>query len=403
MPVFEWVGRNQQGDVKKGILSAPSTEQLRALVRKDGFFLTHAAERAGVPAHAHHHGLHRRVKRGQIGIFTRQLSTMINSGLPLVQSLDALSTQLENATLREITAAMKEKIEGGARFAETLQDYPNCFDELYVNLVVAGEEGGMLDTVLMRLAHYIEKTEKLRRKVKTALIYPSSIVVVAIGVVLVLLLFVIPVFERMFAGFGKTLPLPTQIVIGLSTFVKAGIFYIAAAVAAGAYALKKYYGTDNGRRTIDRLVLKIPVIGLLLQKASVARVTRTLGTLLTSGVSILESLTIVAKTAGNRIIEESLITARADISSGKSMSEPLKESAVFPPMTIQMIQVGEATGALDTMLNKIADFYEEDVDNMVTNLTSLLEPAIMVVLGVVLGGLIVAMYLPIFQLGTVVG
>ena len=402
MPVFEWEGRNQQGDVKKGILSAPSTEQLRALVRKDGIFLTHAAKRAGVPAKSHH-GLHRRVKRAQIGIFTRQLSTMINSGLPLVQSLEALSSQLENATLRGITAAMKEKIEGGARFAETLQDYPNCFDELYVNLVVAGEEGGMLDTVRMRLAHYIEKTEKLRRKVKTALIYPSSIIVVAVGVVLVLLLFVIPVFQRMFAGFGKALPLPTQIVIGLSAFVRASIFYIAAAVAAGAFALKKYYGTDNGRRRIDRLVLKIPVIGILLQKASVARVTRTLGTLLTSGVSILESLTIVAKTAGNRIIEESLITARADISSGKSISDPLKESAVFPPMTIQMIQVGEATGALDTMLNKIADFYEEDVDNMVTNLTSLLEPAIMVVLGVVLGGLIIAMYLPIFQLGTVVG
>ena len=391
-----------QGDVKKGILSAPSTEQLRALVRKDGIFLTHAAEKAAVAAESHH-GLHRKVKRTQIAIFTRQLSIMINSGLPLVQSLDALSTQLENATLRGITAAMKERIEGGARFAETLQDYPNCFDDLYVNLVVAGEEGGMLDTVLMRLAHYIEKTEKLRKKVKTALIYPSSIVVVAIGVVLVLLLFVIPVFEHMFSGFGKTLPVPTQIVIGLSTFVKAGIFYIAAAAAAGAFALKKYYGTDNGRRTIDRLVLKIPVLGPLLQKASVARVTRTLGTLLTSGVSILESLTIVAKTAGNRIIEESLITARADICSGKSISEPLKESAVFPPMTIQMIQVGEATGALDTMLNKIADFYEEDVDNMVTNLTSLLEPAIMVVLGVVLGGLIVAMYLPIFQLGTVVG
>jgi type IV pilus assembly protein PilC len=402
MPVFEWVGRNQQGDVKKGILSAPSTEQLRALVRKDGFFLTHAAERAGVPANAHH-GLHRRVKRGQIGIFTRQLSTMINSGLPLVQSLDALSTQLENATLRGITAEMKEKIEGGARFAETLQDYPHCFDDLYVNLVVAGEEGGMLDTVLMRLAHYIEKTEKLARKVKTALIYPSSIVVVAIAVVLVLLLFVIPVFEHMFASFGKALPLPTQIVIGLSKFVKAGIFYMAAAAAAGAFALRKYYGTDHGRITIDRLVLRVPIIGRLLQKASVARVTRTLSTLLTSGVSILESLTIVAKTAGNRIIEESLVKARADISVGKTMSDPLKESGVFPPMTIQMIQVGEATGSLDTMLNKIADFYEEDVDNMVTNLTSLLEPAIMVVLGVVLGGLIVAMYLPIFQLGTVVG
>ena len=373
MPVFEWEGRSQQGDFKKGILSAPSIEQLRALVRKDGIFLTHADERAGAPATAKH-SVHRRVKRTQIGVFTRQLATMISSGMPLVQSLDALSTQLENAALRGITAAMKERIEGGARFAETLQDYPNCFDELYVNLVVAGEEGGMLDSVLMRLANYIEKTEKLRRKVKTALIYPSSIVVVAIGVVLVLLLFVIPVFERMFAGFGKALPVPTQIVIGLSEFVKAGIFYMAGAAALGAFALKKYYGTDTGRRTIDRLVLKIPVIGRLLQKASVARVTRTLATLLTSGVSILESLTIVAKTAGNRIIEDALVTARSDISVGKSISDPLKESGVFPPMTIQMIQVGEATGALDTMLNKIADFYEEDVDNMVTNLTSLLSP-----------------------------
>ncbi len=402
MPVFEWEGRTPQGDFKNGVLSAPSPEQLRALVRKDGIFLTRSEERAGTPARAKH-GLKRKVSRSQIGIFTRQLSTMISSGLPLVQSLDALSTQLENATLREITEAMKEKIESGARFAETLQDYPNCFDELYVNLVVAGEEGGMLDTVLMRLAHYIEKTEKLRRRVKTALIYPASIIVVAIGVVLILLLFVIPVFEHMFAGFGKALPLPTQMVIALSTFVKAAILYIAAAAAAGAIGLKKYYGTDNGRRSIDRLVLRVPIIGRLLQKASVARVTRTLSTLLTSGVSILESLTIVAKTAGNRIIEDALVTARADISVGKSMSEPLRESTVFPPMTIQMIQVGEATGALDNMLNKIADFYEEDVDNMVTNLTSLMEPAIMVVLGVVLGGLIVAMYLPIFQLGTVVG
>lgn len=235
MPVFEWVGRDQQGDLKKGILSARSSEELRALVRKEGIFLTNADERASVPARAKH-GTRKRVKRVQIGIFTRQLSTMISSGLPLVQSLDALSSQLENATLRGITAEMKEKIEGGARFAETLQDYPHCFDDLYVNLVVAGEEGGMLDTVLMRLAHYIEKTEKLARKVKTALIYPSSIVVVAVAVVLVLLLFVIPVFEHMFASFGKALPLPTQIVIGLSKLVKAGIFYMAAAAAAGLLA-----------------------------------------------------------------------------------------------------------------------------------------------------------------------
>jgi type IV pilus assembly protein PilC len=402
MAVFEWEGRSQQGDLKKGILNADSVEHLRSLVRRDGVFLTKAGEKAEEKAGA---GLRpgKKVKRTLIGIFTRQLATMINSGLPLVQSLDALSHQLENASLRAMTGVMKEKIEGGARFAEAMQDFPNCFDELYVSLVVAGEEGGMLDTILVRLANYIDKTEKLKKKVKTALIYPSSIVVVAVGVVLILLLFVIPVFERMFASFGKALPLPTQIVIGVSNLVKAGILYFVAAAVVGAFALRRYYKTDGGRRTIDKLVLKIPIIGVLLQKASVARVTRTLATLLTSGVSILESLTIVARTAGNRVIEDSLVRARADISEGRSISDPLKESMVFPPMTIQMIQVGEATGALDTMLNKIADFYEEDVDNLVSNLTSLLEPVIMIVLGVILGALIIAMYLPIFQLGSVVG
>jgi type IV pilus assembly protein PilC len=402
VPVFEWEGRSQGGDFKKGVLGAPSVEHLRALVRKDGVFLTRASKRADVAAKSKSK-TGKRVNRSQIGILTRQLSVMIASGLPLVQSLEGLSTQLENASLRGITAEMKTKIEGGARFAETLGFYPKCFDELYVSLVVAGEEGGMLDTILARLANYIEKTEKLRRKVKTALIYPSSIVVVAVGVVIVLLVFVIPVFERMFTSFGRTLPVPTQIVIGLSKLVKSGILYMAAGAAAAAFLLRQYYRTDGGRKTVDRLILKVPVIGRILQKASVARVTRTLSTLISSGVSILEALTIVAKTAGNKIIEDALFRARADISEGRSISEPLRESGVFPAMAVQMVQVGEATGALDNMLNKVADFYEEDVDNMVTNLTSLLEPAIMIVLGVVLGGLIVAMYLPIFQLGNVVG
>lgn len=402
MPVFEWEGRSQGGDFKKGVLGAPSVEHLRALVRKDGVFLTGASKRADAVAKSKSK-TGKRVNRSQIGILTRQLSVMIASGLPLVQSLEGLSTQLENASLRGITAEMKTKIEGGARFAETLGFYPKCFDELYVSLVVAGEEGGMLDTILARLANYIEKTEKLRRKVKTALIYPSSIVVVAVGVVIVLLVFVIPVFERMFTSFGRTLPVPTQIVIGLSKLVKSGILYMAAGAAAAAFLLRQYYRTDGGRKTVDRLILKVPVIGCILQKASVARVTRTLSTLISSGVSILEALTIVAKTAGNKIIEDALFRARADISEGRSISEPLRESGVFPAMAVQMVQVGEATGALDNMLNKVADFYEEDVDNMVTNLTSLLEPAIMIVLGVVLGGLIVAMYLPIFQLGNVVG
>ncbi len=403
MPVFEWEGRNMRGETKKGSSPADSQEELRTTLRRDGVILVKASvkkERGGGGGKT---SLNKKVKKVEVGIFTRQLSTMITSGLPLVQSLDILSSQLENATFRAITKNMKEKIEGGSRFAETLRDYPKCFDDLYVSLVVAGEEGGMLDTVLIRLANYIEKSEKLKKKVKTALIYPAAIVIVAIGVVLVLLLFVIPVFEGLFTSFGKALPAPTQFVINVSKFIKATIWYLIAGTVGGIFLLRRYYRTEQGNRVIDRLMLKIPVLGLLLQKASVARVTRTLSTLLSSGVSILESLSIVAKTAGNKIIEDALFTARADISEGRSISDPLKESGVFPPMTVQMIQVGESTGALDSMLNKIADFYEEDVDHLVANLTSLLEPVLMIFLGIVLGGLVIAMYLPIFQLGSVVG
>jgi type IV pilus assembly protein PilC len=402
MPVFEWEGKSLGGEMKKGVQTSDSLDQLRASVRKDGVILIKASvkkeEKAAPKARRG-----KKVKQAQVGIFTRQLATMITSGLPLVQSLDILSNQLEGQTFRAMTRTIKEKIESGSRFAETLRDYPNTFDDLYVSLIVAGEEGGMLDSILGRLSSYIEKSEKLKKKVKSAMIYPSAIVVVAIGVVLVLLLFVIPVFEGMFSSFGKALPLPTQVAISLSKFVKNYILYTIPVVVALIYIFRRYYKTDNGRRTVDRLTMKIPVVGVLLQKAAVARVTRTLATLLTSGVSILESLTIVAKTAGNRIIEEALIIARTDISEGRSISDPLKESGVFPPMTVQMIQIGESTGALDSMLNKIADFYEEDVDTMVGNLTSLIEPVLMVFLGIVLGALVIAMYLPIFQLGSVVG
>jgi type IV pilus assembly protein PilC len=402
MPVFEWEGKSLNGETKKGMQNSESLDQLRASIRRDGVILIKAIEKKEQRA-APKASRGKKVKPAQVGIFTRQLSTMITSGLPLVQSLDILANQLENATFRAITRTIKEKIEAGARFAETLREFPNTFDELYVSLVVAGEEGGMLDSILNRLSTYIEKSERLKKKVKSAMIYPSAIVVVAIGVVLVLLLFVIPVFEQMFADFGKALPLPTQIAVNLSRFVKGYILYAIPVVIALAFVFRRYYKTDNGRRTIDRLSMKIPVIGVLLQKAAVARVTRTLATLLTSGVSILESLAIVAKTAGNRIIEEALVIARTEISEGRSISDPLKESGVFPPMTIQMIQIGESTGALDSMLNKIADFYEEDVDTMVGNLTALIEPVLMVFLGIVLGALVIAMYLPIFQMGSVVG
>lgn len=387
--------------MKYGSLAADSEHELRAAVRRDGIILVKSKEKR--EEKGRRFSTRKKVKQATIGVFTRQLATMITSGLPLVQSLDALSQQLEDGNLRAIVRNIRQKIEEGVRFADALRDYPKCFDDLYVNLILAGEEGGTLDAVLMRITTYIEKTEKLKKKVKSALIYPASIVSVAIAVVMVLLVFVIPVFEGMFTSFGRALPAPTQLVIDLSKFVKSTIHFMILAAIVGAFLLRRYYKTEVGARQLDRLMLRIPVLGLLLKKASLARVTRTLATLLSSGVTILESLAIVAKTAGNKIIEDTLFTARIHISEGRSISDPLKESGVFPPMVVQMIQVGESTGALDNMLNKIADFYEEDVDNTVTNLTALLEPALMVFLGIVLGGLIVAMYLPIFQLGTVIG
>ncbi|HUJ91034.1 MAG TPA: type II secretion system F family protein, partial [Syntrophorhabdales bacterium] len=398
---FEWEGRTVKGEVKYGALTAGSELELRTLVRREGIILVKSKEKK--EEKTGRYSLRKKVKQAHIGVFTRQLATMITSGLPLVQSLEALSQQLDDGNLRLIVKNIKQKIEEGVRFADALRDYPKCFDDLYINLILAGEEGGNLESVLMRIASYIEKTEKLKKKVKSALIYPASIITVAIAVVMILLLFVIPVFEGMFSSFGKALPAPTQMVINLSKFVKSSIHFIIAGVIVGVFLLRRYYRTDVGARQLDALLLRVPVLGLLLKKASLARVTRTLSTLLSSGIAILESLVIVAKTAGNKVIEEALVTARTHISQGRSISEPLKESGVFPPMVIQMIQVGETTGALDAMLNKVADFYEDDVDEAVTNLTALLEPALMVFLGIVLGGLIVAMYLPIFQLGSVVG
>ena len=401
MPNYEWEGRTLRGELKKGTQKADSDVQLRAALRKEGVIVTKVAERQ--EQKKGRFNPKKKVKKLAIGIWTRQLSTMITSGLPLVQSLDLLSQQLEDPTLGGVTRTIKERIEEGSRFADALKEFPQCFDELYVNLVIAGEEGGMIDAVLTRLAVYIEKSEKLKKKVKSALIYPISIVFVAICVVLVLLLFVIPVFEGLFSSFGKALPVPTQIVIKISKIVKGGILYMFALLGVGVWLFRRYYRTDVGERQVDALTLKMPLFGPLIKKASVARITRTLATLLSSGVSILESLTIVARIAGNRVIEECLITARTSISEGRSISEPLKESGIFPPMMVQMIQVGESTGALDSMLTRVADFYEEEVDNTVTDLMSLMEPMIMVFLGIVLGGLIIAMYLPIFQLGSAVG
>ena len=400
MATFEWEGRTLRGEVRTGFSKADSPQALRTDLRRDGVILIKFSEGKGAQAGK---GRKRKVKTLSVVLFTRQLATMISSGLPLVQSLDILADQIEDKGLKAIVGEIKEKIEGGSSFADALKDYPNCFDALYVNLIVAGEEGGTLDTVLIRLAIYMEKTAKLVKKVKSAMIYPISIIVVAFAVVLILLIFVIPVFDKMFKDMGASLPAPTEFVIVVSKFVKSTVHFLIALLIIVIFLFRRHYKTERGRRQVDRIILRIPLFGVLAIKASVARVTRTLATLLSSGVAILDSLMIVARVAGNKIVEDALVNARTRISEGKSMSEPLEQSGIFPPMVVQMVQVGESTGALDNMLNKIADFYEDDVDTMVTNLTALMEPMIMIFLGIVLGGLIIAMYLPIFKLGTVVG
>jgi type IV pilus assembly protein PilC len=336
-------------------------------------------------------------------VFTRQFATMIDAGLPLVQCLEILASQQDNKVLKKTLTEIRESVEGGSTFAAALKQHPKVFSSLYANMVEAGEAGGILDTILNRLAQYMEKAMSLKKKIKSAMIYPSTIVTVAVLVVIFLLVFVIPTFKAMFEGFGATLPLPTQIVLELSRIVRAYILVGVAGIVGGLVALRWWYGTASGRTTVDRLLLRLPVVGILIRKVAVAKFTRTLGTLISSGVSILDALDITARTAGNRIVEIAVLRTRASISEGKTLAEPLRDSGVFPPMVVQMIAVGEQTGALDAMLGKIADFYDEEVDTAVGNLTALLEPMLMVFLGVVIGGVVIAMYMPIFKLIQVVG
>jgi type IV pilus assembly protein PilC len=343
------------------------------------------------------------VKQRAIAVFTRQLATMIDAGLPLVQSLEILSSQQESKLFKNILKEIREDVEEGSTFAGALKKHPATFNELYTNLVVAGEEGGILDNILIRLANYIEKAEALKKKVKSALVYPATIVGVAVIVVMILMIFVIPVFEQMFKSAGQNLPLPTQIVLTTSRLIKNNVIFVIAGMGVLFFILRKYYQTASGRALVDRLLLKLPVFGPLLQKIAVARFSRTLGTLVSSGVPILDGLSIVSRTAGNKTIETAILNARASIREGETIAEPLGRSAIFPPMVIQMISVGESTGALDSMLSKIADFYEEEVDVAVGNLTSLLEPFLMMFLGVVIGGIVISMYLPIFKMASAVG
>jgi type IV pilus assembly protein PilC len=401
MPIYKWEGKTAKGAIKKGEIEAPNEAAIRIHLRQQNIIPIKIASKGKEIKFSLL--FKKKVKQRSIAIFTRQLATMIDAGLPLVQSLEILSSQQESKVFKNIIREIREDVEGGSTFAGALKKHPATFNELYTNLVVAGEEGGILDNILTRLANYIEKSEALRKKVKSALVYPSTIVGVAVIVVMILMIFVIPVFETMFKSAGQILPLPTLIVLTLSKLIKKYVIVIIPALILLIYLLRKYHKTESGKAVIDRTLLKLPVFGPLLKKIAVARFSRTLGTLVSSGVPILDGLSIVSRTSGNRTIETAILNARASIREGETIAEPLNRSGIFPPMVIQMISVGESTGALDSMLSKIADFYEEEVDIAVANLTSLLEPFLMVFLGIVIGGVVISMYLPIFQMASAVG
>jgi type IV pilus assembly protein PilC len=399
MATFAYVGRSKSGAVKKGELVAKSRDEAVEQLRKQSVVVTSLEEKAAQAGFSFKVGSG--VSEKDLVVFTRQFGTMINAGLPLIQCLEILSNQSENAALRKSVGEIKVQVEGGSTFSDALRRHPKVFDDLYVNMVHAGEVGGLLDTILGRLSKYIEKAMKLKGQIKSAMVYPASILGIAFIVIAVLMIFVIPVFEKMFkdmSGGKVALPGPTQLVIDMSNFAQSSWYIIIGGVILAVVAFKKYYATAKGKYQIDKLLLKLPVFGDLVRKASVAKFTRTLGTLITSGVPLLDALTICAKTSGNKIIEEALVNARVSISGGKTISEPLAKSQVFPKMVTHMIAVGESTGALDAMLGKIADFYEDEVDQAVASLTALLEPMMMVFLGVLIGFIVVAMYLPIFTM-----
>lgn len=400
MPVFAYQGRSFQEGTLSGDIEAPDRTAAVAELRRRQVFVIGIKERSAQTGLRAMRG--GKVSDKALAIYTRQFSTMIDAGLPLVQCLTILSEQSEARGLRTVTTKASHDVESGSSLADALKRHPKVFDELYVNMVEVGETGGILDVVLQRLSVYIEKAAALKRKVKTAMIYPATIVSVAILVVIFMLTFVIPTFAKMFEGLGAPLPLPTQIVITLSNFVRGYILLIIAAMVGIILGFRSYYRTENGKTTVDTMMLKLPIVGMLIRKVAVARFTRTLGTLVSSGVPILEGLRITARTAGNKVVERAVMMTRANVTAGKTLAEPLKVSGVFPPMVVHMISVGEQTGALDAMLSKIADFYEDEVDTAVAGLTSLLEPLMIVFLGIVIGGLVVAMYLPIFKMVTLV-
>ncbi|MCE5194090.1 MAG: type II secretion system F family protein [Nitrospiraceae bacterium] len=400
--VFQWSGKNVKGIIESGEISAGSKDEVISQLRRKNIILTSISEKketkklfGGIGGG--------RVKDKDIVVFTRQFSTMIDAGLPLVQALEILSQQVESKTLARVLLQIKEDVEAGATYADALKKHPRVFTELYANMVAAGESGGILDTILNRLAAYIEKSMKLKKKVKGAMVYPAVVTTVAIGAIAVIMIFVVPTFSKMFATMGGTLPTPTLIVIKLSHFL-AGIggLVLAGLIIGLVVFIVQFRRTEKGKTIIDSLLLKLPVFGVLIQKVSVAKFTRTLGTLVSSGVPILDGLEITAKTSGNKVVEYAIMDVRKSVTGGKTLAEPLMKAKIFPPMVTHMISVGESTGALDAMLSKIADFYDDEVDSAVSNLTAMMEPMLMVFLGGSVGFIVIAMYMPIFKLITLI-
>ena len=403
MDVYVWEGRSRKGTMERGELSAANEAAVRLALRRQQIQAIKIEAKPKDVLRGLKFSRRKKVKEKDIVIFTRQFATMIDAGLPLVQCLEILASQQDNATLKEILLKVKADVEAGSTFADALRKHPSVFNELYCNLVTAGETGGILDTILNRLAAYIEKSMNLKKKVKGAMVYPIAVLVIAMVVVIGMLVFVIPVFQKMFADMGGTLPAFTQMVINLSDFMRRYFLLVGAILVALYFVFQRYYKTENGQETVDNYLLKLPIFGSLIRKVAIAKFTRTLGTMLSSGVPILEGLDIVARTSGNKIIEKAILKTKMSIGEGKTIAEPLAASGVFPPMVVQMISVGESTGALDSMLSKIADFFDDEVDAAVANLTSLLEPLLMVFLGGAIGAIVVAMYLPIFQMASILG
>jgi type IV pilus assembly protein PilC len=397
MPVYQWVGTNRKNETRKGQMEASNEAVVRSnLIRLK--ITPSKIKKKPKDLFENVSWLQPVVKERDIILFARQFSTMIDAGLPIIQCLEILHTQQGNKTFKRMIKEIKEQVEGGATLAEALKRFPKQFDDLFVNMIAAGEAGGILDAILRRLAAYMEKAAKLKAQVKGAMTYPIVTLIIALIVLGIILVFVIPVFEEMFADFGGELPMPTQLVVAASDLVKSKIIYIIIGIVILGFTFRKFYATEKGQDIADDVMLKIPIFGTLLRKVAVAKFTRTMGTMLASGVAILEALDIVAKTAGNRTVEKAIYDVRSGIAEGRTMADPLAESGVFPAMVCQMISVGESTGALDAMLEKIADFYDEEVDQAVENLTALIEPFMLVFLGVTIGGLVVAMYLPIFKM-----